>query len=209
MRRGSAEVSTWLLVGFLVACAAPLPPSPEFEAQPKEGVYVIGAGDRLRIDVWQNDRMGLKDVSVRPDGKITLPLIDDIQAVGLTTDELKAIIADELAEFVQNPDVTVVVLAVLSKRAFVMGEVRNPGPINLASRLRILDAISSAGGCISLFLTRGPSGTLQLVSKSTCKTAGSVYVGRMLRTSQRGATRYAVLHAVQRERQQQSELLQQ
>jgi polysaccharide export outer membrane protein len=134
------------LVGFLAACAAPLPPSPEFEAQPKEGVYVIGAGDRLRIDVWQNDRMGLKDVSVRPDGKITLPLIDDIQAVGLTTDELKAIIADELAEFVQNPDVTVVVLAVLSKRAFVMGEVRNPGPINLASRLRILDAISSAGG---------------------------------------------------------------
>jgi polysaccharide export outer membrane protein len=134
--------------GLLVAlaCAAPAPPSPEFEAQPKEGAYVIGAADRLRIDVWQNDRLSLADVPVRPDGKITLPLLDDVQAAGLTTDELKALLAQELAEYVQNPTVTVVVLAPFSKRAFVLGQVRNPGPISLSAEMRVLDAITVAGG---------------------------------------------------------------
>jgi len=135
-------VVAWVALG----CAAPAPPSPEFEAMPKEGAYVIGVGDRLRIEVWQNERMGVNDVPVRIDGKITLPLLDDIQAAGLTTDELKAVIAGELEEYVQSPNVTVVVLSFLSKRAFVMGEVRNPGPISLAVETRVLDAISAAGG---------------------------------------------------------------
>ena len=136
--------SAALLVSL--ACAAPAPPSPEFEAQPKEGAYVIGASDRLQIDVWQNDKLSLVDVPVRPDGKITLPLLDDVQAAGLTTDELKALLTQELSEYVQNPTVTVVLLAAYSKRAFVLGEVRNPGPIPLSAEMRVLDAITSAGG---------------------------------------------------------------
>jgi len=133
-----------LLASF--ACAGPQPPSAEFEAAPKEGVYVIGTADRLRIDVWQNDKLSLSDVPVRPDGKITMPLVDDVQAAGLTTDELKAVLAQELAEFIENPTVTVVLLAPVSKRAFVLGEVRSPGAVSLSAEMRVLEAITSAGG---------------------------------------------------------------
>jgi polysaccharide export outer membrane protein len=133
-----------LLAAF--ACAGPPPPPPEFEAAPKEGVYIIGTADQLRVDVWQNDKLSLSAVPVRPDGKITMPLIDDVQAAGLTTDELKAVITQELAEFIENPTVTVVLLMPLSKRAFVLGEVRNPGAISLGAEMRVLEAITSAGG---------------------------------------------------------------
>lgn len=136
----------WALLGATLACAGPQPPPPEFQAAPKEGVYVIGTGDRLRVDVWQNDKLSLTEVPVRPDGKITMPLIDDVQAAGLTTDELKAVITQEVSEFIQNPTVTVVLLAPLSKRAFVLGEVRNPGVVSLGAEMRVLEAITSVGG---------------------------------------------------------------
>jgi polysaccharide export outer membrane protein len=135
-----------MAVGALLGCASPQPPPPEFEAAPKEGVYIIGTADRLRIDVWQNEKLTLMEVPVRPDGKITVPLIDDVQAAGLTPDELKASIAEKLTEYVQTPTVTVVVLAPLSKRAYVLGEVRNAGPIGLGSEMSVLDAITAAGG---------------------------------------------------------------
>jgi polysaccharide export outer membrane protein len=135
-----------VLLGAALGCRTPQPPPPEFEAAPKEGVYIIGPADRLRIDVWQNDKLSLLDVPVRPDGKITLPLIDDVEAAGLTPDELKAVIAEKLSEYVQGPTVTVVVLAPYSKRAFVLGEVRNGGPIPLSAEMSVLDAISAAGG---------------------------------------------------------------
>jgi polysaccharide export outer membrane protein len=135
-----------VLLGAALGCRTPQPPPPEFEAAPKEGVYIIGTADRLRIDVWQNDKLALAEVPVRPDGMITVPLIDDVQAAGLTPDELKASITEKLSEYVQNPTVTVVVLAPLSKRAYVLGEVRSAGPISLGSDMSVLDAITAAGG---------------------------------------------------------------
>ena len=135
-----------VLLGAALACQSPQPPPPEFEAAPKEGVYIIGPADRLRVDVWQNEKLSLADVPVRPDGKITVPLIDDVQAAGLTTDELKAAITEKLGEYVQNPTVTVVVNAPHSKRAYVLGEVRSAGPISLGTEMSVLDAITAAGG---------------------------------------------------------------
>jgi polysaccharide export outer membrane protein len=143
--RGRARISAALL-GLVMACAAPAPPSPEFEALPKEGAYVIGVADRIHVGVWQNLNLSLENVPVRPDGKITMPLIDDVQAAGLTTDELKAVLTEELREFIEEPVVTVSVLAPNSQRAFVLGEVRNSGPITLSLETRVLDAITSAGG---------------------------------------------------------------
>ena len=133
-------------VSAALGCQSPQPPPPEFEAAPKEGVYIIGTSDHLRIDVWQNDKLQLADVPVRPDGKITVPLLDDVQAAGLTTDELKAVLTEKLSEFIQSPTVTVVVLMPLSKRAYVLGEVRSAGPISLGSEMSVLDAITAAGG---------------------------------------------------------------
>jgi polysaccharide export outer membrane protein len=133
-------------VGSALGCGTPQPPPPEFEAAPKEGVYIIGPADRLRIDVWQNDKLQLPEVPVRPDGKITVPLLDDVQAAGLTTDELKKVLTEKLSEFIQSPTVTVVVLQPLSKRAYVLGEVKSAGPISLGADMSVLDAITAAGG---------------------------------------------------------------
>jgi polysaccharide export outer membrane protein len=134
------------LLGAVLGCRSPQPPPPEFEAAPKEGEYIIGPADHLRIDVWQNEKLTLAEVPVRPDGKVTVPLIDDVQAAGLTPDELKTSITEKLSEYIQNPTVTVVVLAPLSKRAYVLGEVRSPGPISLGAEMSVLDALTAAGG---------------------------------------------------------------
>jgi polysaccharide export outer membrane protein len=85
-------------------------------------------------------------VPVRPDGKISTPLVNDVQAAGLTTDELKNVLTKELAEFVTTPDVTVVVSEINSKRIYVVGEVVRPTTIALTQDLRVLDAIAIAGG---------------------------------------------------------------
>ncbi len=106
--------------------------------------YVIGAGDKLTIRVWKNPELSV-GVPVRPDGKISVPLLDDVQAEGFTAIELKEVITRDLSEYVTNPDVTVVVEQI-NKAVYVLGEVGRKGPILLASDLRVTDAISAAGG---------------------------------------------------------------
>jgi polysaccharide export outer membrane protein len=119
--------------------------APPTESSLPEGPYKIGSGDNVGVRVWKNPELTV-EVPVRPDGKISVPLLDDVQAAGLTADELKAVITEELAEFIAHPDVTVVVLTTMSKRAYVVGAVVRPGPVPLSTRLRVLDAISMAGG---------------------------------------------------------------
>lgn len=135
-----------VLLGAALGCRTPQPPPPEFEAAPKEGVYIIGPADRLRIDVWQNDKLALAEVPVRPDGMISVPLLNDVKAAELTTEQLKAEITTKLSEFITSPDVTVVVLRPDSKRVFVLGEVARQGPVPLATNLTVVDVISAAGG---------------------------------------------------------------
>jgi polysaccharide export outer membrane protein len=107
--------------------------------------YVIGAADQLSIRVWKNPELSV-DVPVRPDGKISVPLLDDVQAAGLTTEELKELITRELEEFVASPDVTIVVTNTASKRVFMLGAVARNAPVALNSDTRITDAIAAAGG---------------------------------------------------------------
>jgi polysaccharide export outer membrane protein len=106
--------------------------------------YVIGAGDQLTIRVWKNPDLSVA-VPVRPDGKISVPLLDDVQAEGFTAIELKEVITRDLSEYVTNPDVTVVVEQI-NKAVYVLGEVGRKGPILLSRDLRVTDAISAAGG---------------------------------------------------------------
>jgi polysaccharide biosynthesis/export protein len=129
-----------------LACGSvrPMPPPQDSQAGNDER-YVIGVGDGLRIDVWKNPELSL-EVPVRPDGNISVPLLDDVAAAGLTPIELKELITHELAEFVENPDVTVVVRLIGSKRVHVVGAVGREGPVLLNVPYRVLDAIASAGG---------------------------------------------------------------
>jgi polysaccharide export outer membrane protein len=108
--------------------------------------YTIGVTDVLRISVWKNPELTVDAVPVRADGKISVPLINDIQAEGLTPEELRDVIARELAEFISDPNVTVVVIGVNSRFVSVMGEVAHPMRLELKHDLRVLEAIAEAGG---------------------------------------------------------------
>jgi polysaccharide export outer membrane protein len=107
--------------------------------------YVIGPEDILRIQVWREaDLSGVK--GVRPDGKITLPLIGDVQASGLTPDRLTAQLKQALLEYVKQPDITVEIIQVNSKRYSITGGVNRPGPYPLVVSKTVFEAINDAGG---------------------------------------------------------------
>jgi polysaccharide export outer membrane protein len=111
----------------------------------EEDEYTIGAEDVLQIVIWGNDALS-KEVRVRPDGKISLPLINDLQAEGLSPIQLSDSIAKRLKEFVDDPDVTVIVREINSFKISINGEVVRPGVIKLQSKTTIIEAISLAGG---------------------------------------------------------------
>ncbi len=107
--------------------------------------YKIGPQDMLRIDVWKEPDIS-RVVPVRPDGKITLPLVNDVQASGLTTNQLAAKIAEGLKKFITSPQVTVGVTEINSRKFFVSGEVARPGAFPLLPNMTVLQALSTAGG---------------------------------------------------------------
>jgi polysaccharide export outer membrane protein len=107
--------------------------------------YVIGHSDSLKIIVWKNAELS-DVVLVRNDGKVSLPLLDDVQAAGLTPLELKEVLTEALREFVANPEVTVTVTQMNSHVVYLVGEVMRSGAIPLSRNLRVLDALSIAGG---------------------------------------------------------------
>jgi polysaccharide export outer membrane protein len=125
-----------------------LPSAQDLESQAVEltQAYVIGPRDRLRITVWNQPELGVDGLVVRLDGKISFPLLDDVQAAGLTPTELKSVITDRLEEYVSAPHVTVVVLEINSKLVYLIGEVAREGPIVFRSNMRVVDALSMAGG---------------------------------------------------------------
>jgi polysaccharide export outer membrane protein len=107
--------------------------------------YVIGPDDELEVAVWNNQAV-TRTVTVRPDGRISLPLTNDVQAAGLTPMQLQTNIVKALAPFIQNPDVAVIVKAVKSYKVSVMGEVKEPGRFELSSRATVLDVLAMAKG---------------------------------------------------------------
>jgi len=111
----------------------------------QDPAYKIGAQDVIRVDVWREDQL-TRTVPVRPDGKITLPLLNDIQASGLTPMELAGVIREELKKFITNPQVTVSVSEINSRRIYVNGEVNKSGAYQLIPHMTVLQALSGSGG---------------------------------------------------------------
>jgi polysaccharide biosynthesis/export protein len=116
--------------------------------------YKIGPQDVLKVDVWREDQL-TRTVPVRPDGKISLPLLNDVQAAGLTPMELGAIIRDELKKYITNPQVTVSIAEINSRRVYVTGEVTHPGAFPLLPNMTVLQALTSAGGFTQFAKTKG------------------------------------------------------
>jgi polysaccharide biosynthesis/export protein len=114
-------------------------PAPETPAD-----YVIGADDTLHISVWKEPDI-TATLPVRSDGKISLPLLNDVPAAGLTPEQLGASITEKLKKYIADPRVTVVVTAMNSRRIFVTGEVTHTGAMPLLPHMTVLQALSSAG----------------------------------------------------------------
>lgn len=106
--------------------------------------YVIGADDTLKISVWKEPDLS-ETLPVRPDGKISMPLLNDIPAAGLTPLQLKDSITEKLKKYIADPRVTVVVTAMNSRRVFVTGEVVHSGPLALLPHMTMLQALAQAG----------------------------------------------------------------
>ncbi|MEQ1757809.1 MAG: polysaccharide biosynthesis/export family protein [Vicinamibacterales bacterium] len=122
---------------------APATPATVGVATPAD--YVIGADDQLAIIFWREKDMSA-EVAVRPDGKISLPLLNDIQASGLTPEQLRLSVTEAASKYVEDPNVTVVVKAINSRRVFITGQVEKPGPYPLTAPTTVLQLLALAGG---------------------------------------------------------------
>jgi polysaccharide export outer membrane protein len=124
----------------VIPAAAPAPASTVTDPN-----YVIGAQDMLDISVWKEPEL-TRVVPVRPDGKISMPLLNDVQAAGLTPTQLAGQITASLKKFVTDPQVTVIVTEINSQRVYILGQVARPGAYPLLPQMTFLQALSSAGG---------------------------------------------------------------
>lgn len=159
IRRFTAGLAISAFGGMLFAGAAhcqttqarandPAPPEQQVTTPAEKQIednYVIGDNDLLSIDVWNEPDLK-QSLPVRPDGRISLPLIGDVQAAGRTPSELQIDIADKLRAYITHPDVTVVVEQIRSKKFNILGRVMKPGAYPLSSTTTVLDAIAVAGG---------------------------------------------------------------
>ena len=128
--------------------------SPKATSAPPDAEYKIGPQDVLRIDVWKEPEIS-RITPVRPDGRVTLPLLNDVQAAGLTPMQLAAAIAEGLKKYVTNPQVTVGVTEINSRRVYVTGEVTKPGAFPLQSGMTVLQALTNSGGFTQFAKTKG------------------------------------------------------
>jgi polysaccharide export outer membrane protein len=107
--------------------------------------YHIGVEDELMISVWREPELSTQ-VVVRPDGKITLPLLNDLQVVGMRTDELQDVLTEKLKPFVNTPQVTIIVRGIRSRKVNLIGQVGRQGSFDLNDNKTMLDLIAQAGG---------------------------------------------------------------
>lgn len=154
------SLSRWTLMGLVASASvwAQDPAKPTRPAENKENSkttaaplaeanidYKIGPQDVVRVDVWKEPDIS-RTIPVRPDGKISLPLLNDVQAAGLTSVQLAGVIRDGLTKYITSPQVTVTIMEINSRRVYCTGEVMKPGAMPLLPNMTALQAISSCGG---------------------------------------------------------------
>jgi len=135
----ASVILTLLLSGYAVA-------GDEEPVKENFPTYIIGAGDVLNIMTWKEPDFSLEGVMVRRDGKLTVPLINDVMAAGLTTIELKTILEQKLLQYLDTPFVTVAVVEPVSQKFYILGEVTNTGEYPLVKNLTVMQAFAVAGG---------------------------------------------------------------
>ena len=125
--------------------AKPIAPAASSPVAPNDPDYKIGPQDVLTITVWKEPDVS-REVPVRPDGKISLPLLNDVDAAGLTPMQLASSLTESLKKFISSPQVTVIVKEINSRRVYVIGEVVRAGTFPLLPKMTVLQIVSSCGG---------------------------------------------------------------
>jgi len=207
------SLSVWCAVIAVALCApgaaaqsrvsgAPVPPPPRVSPPPAPAPaaadtktippplgaeYQLGAGDKLRIEVYRDTQLS-QSVQVRPDGKITLPLVGDVQAAGKTTAELDEDITRELKVYMNNPSVTVIVVEATAATAYIIGSVNHPGAVALQGPITVLQGLALAGGLTDWanrkgirILRKSSSGTQTIAFNYNDAIKGSSAAATMLR----------------------------
>jgi polysaccharide export outer membrane protein len=144
MKLGS-QTQAMMLCALMLAAAFSTIRAQEVTESSFPGEYVLGVEDRLSISVWKEPELS-RTVIIRPDGKVTSPLVGDIQAAGRTSMQLAADITAALSRFVKEPVVNVTVESIESYKVYVLGEVSTQGALILRRRTRLLEAIALSGG---------------------------------------------------------------
>jgi polysaccharide export outer membrane protein len=151
--------------------AAQTPPAQTAQATPAKGSadgYVIGASDILTITVWKEPTLS-GNVLVRPDGMISLSLLGDVPASGMTPLQLADQISTKLKKFIQDPNVSVVIYQIHSKVVYLLGEVQKKGPVEMSPGMTLLEAVASAGGLTDyanakkIYILRNNGGTQERI----------------------------------------------
>jgi polysaccharide export outer membrane protein len=119
----------------------------ELVVRPTPPEYVIAVDDVLTVAFWQ-EQIGATDVIVRPDGKISLPLLNDVQAAGFTPQQLASGLEQAASKYITEPDATVIVKEIRSRKVFVVGEVATPGMVPLSGDMTVLQLIAMSGGLL-------------------------------------------------------------
>lgn len=145
MGKTLALFCTFVLVGLLAEGAETMAKTMTRTEEDAADAYAIGIGDVLEISVWKNQDLSVT-VPVRPDGRISMPLLGDVQAAGMTPLALRQTLTEGLKEYVTAPGVSVVVKEVNSQKVFVTGEVAHPGSFDLRPRTKLLQVLALAGG---------------------------------------------------------------
>ena len=145
-RRVKSTIS--LVIALVALLSSPSlaqsPSSTPLSAAAVGSSYVIGADDTLHVSVWKEPDL-TATLPVRPDGMISLPLLNDVQAAGLTPMQLAALLTERLKKYLSDPRVTVVVTQINSQRVYLTGEVLHTGAIPMTPNMTVLQALSSAG----------------------------------------------------------------
>ena len=156
------------MLGLLTVMPAPPASACQADQDHAGGGYRIGAEDVIDIVVWNNAPLS-RTVAVRPDGMISLPLINDVQAAGLTPLEIREVIRTRLADFIEAPEVSAIVKEIRSSRVSVVGEVKTPGRYELKGRTTVLELLAWAGGLTEfgsrtrIVILRGSGSTTQRI----------------------------------------------
>jgi len=124
--------------------ASPAPITPAQGVPPPPG-YVIGPEDVLQVLYWREKELSA-EVTVRPDGMISLPLLNDVQAINLTPEQLRERVTETAKRYIEDPSVTVVIKEIKSRKVFITGQVAKPGPYPLTAPTTVLQLIATAGG---------------------------------------------------------------